>query len=108
MIKDKAKRNRRIRKKLFVDEYSVYGQELKVKIVDNEEQEDNFLDDFCELLGNMDMYCSSGGGSFLVCCHGSYALPSEEQMNKIKSILEQHSAVIRFGEFNPLNLHYLE
>ena len=106
MIKNYAKRNRRIRKKLFVDEYSVYGQEFDLKLIDDEEKEDNFLDDFCELIENMDMHCAGGNGGFLVCCNGRYDLPSEQQINKIKSTLEQHSAVVEFGEFKPLNLHY--
>ncbi|MCL1079684.1 DUF469 family protein [Parashewanella spongiae] len=106
VLKLNAKRNRRLRKKLFVDEYSVYGQKFKVKLVDNEEQEDNFLDDFCDLLGSMNMYCAGGNGGFLVCSHGRYDLPSVQQMERIQVLLEQHSAVIELGEFKPLNLHY--
>ena len=106
MIKQTAKRNRRIRKKLYLAEFSVFGQEFDVKLVEDDAQQDEFLDDFIDLIESLDMYCTGGNGGFLVCCNGRYDLPSDEQMSQIKSLLETHAAVSEFGEFKPLNLHY--
>ncbi|MBM7070598.1 DUF469 family protein [Shewanella sp. 202IG2-18] len=60
MIKQNAKWNERLRKKLFIDEYSVFGQEFGLKLVADPLEQDKFVDDLCELLGDMDMYCSGG------------------------------------------------
>ena len=42
MIKQNAKRNRRLRKKLFVDEYSVFGHEFAVTLVEESSEQEKF------------------------------------------------------------------
>ena len=62
-INQNIKRSRRLRKKLYIDEFSVYGFEITITFADFDENSfDAFLDEMVDFIESRNLIIGGGGG----------------------------------------------
>lgn len=99
LLKNKT---RRIRKKLFLGEFSVQGFELDCTVSTVDEAEyDQFVDDVLDALEARGLVCGGGGsvGSFsaFCCSETRYGSPTEGDRQAIDDWLKSHNKVSEYS-----------
>lgn len=97
-IDQNVKRNRRLRKKLFVNEYTVYGFEVSVSFDEMDESTlDLFLDEMVDFVASRNLMIAGGGGidvfDALVSSSDRYGSASEEDRHALSNWLAEKSLV---------------
>lgn len=91
-------RSRRLRKKLYLDEFTVLGFEFSCELnVNHEGDFDSLLDQFLEFIEGRKL-CMSGGGnteSFnaFICSEDRYGSPTNEDLAAVTLWLQSNSSV---------------
>lgn len=89
----KSNKSRRLRKKLYLDEFAIFGLEFSCELnLKNEEDFDSFLDQFIDFIESRNL-CMGGGGnteSFdgFICSDHRYGSASSEDRDAISGWLE--------------------
>jgi len=97
-INQNVKRSRRLRKKLFVDEFAVYGFEVTITFADFDENTfDAFLDEIVEFVVSKNLIIGGGGGvdefEGFISSNDRYGSATEEDRNAVSSWLEGQSII---------------
>lgn len=93
----KSNKSRRLRKKLYLDEFAIFGFEFSCKLnLKNEEDFDSFLDQFIDFIESRNL-CMGGGGnteSFdaFICSDHRYGSASSEDRDAISGWLESNGS----------------
>ena len=98
-------RNRRLRKKLYVDEFQILGFEFSCNLdLKTDDDFDRFLDEFLELVEQRNLCTASGGGndafSGLIMSDDRYGSATKEDQLAIETWLKSKSFVsnVKIGE----------
>lgn len=91
-------KKKRLRKKLYLGEFAVYGFQFECKVNSNTEEElDKFLDDVIDLVESRELVVVGGGNSdnfdMFVCSSYRYGSVTEEDRNAFTKWLSNHSLV---------------
>ncbi|MCP5078102.1 MAG: DUF469 family protein [Psychromonas sp.] len=97
-INQNIKRSRRLRKKLYIDEFSVYGFEIIITFADFDENTfDAFLDEMVDFIESRNLIIGGGGGvdefEAFVSSNERYGSASEDDRNAVSNWLEGRSVV---------------
>lgn len=92
------KRSRRLRKKLYIDEFSVYGFEITITFADFDENSfDAFLDEMVDFIESRNLVVEGGGGvdefEAFISSNKRYGSASEDDRNVISNWLESNSVI---------------
>lgn len=92
-MSDSSKRNRRLRKKLYLDEFAIQGFEFACDIKEaSQEEYDQFFDALVEVVGSRDLYVNLGDceGRFygIVTSGERYGSATEEDIAAVKAVLD--------------------
>ncbi|MCV6620144.1 MAG: YggL family protein [Cellvibrionaceae bacterium] len=92
-MSDAPKRNRRLRKKLYLDEFAIQGFEFACDVKEaSQEEYDQFFDALVEVIGSRDLYVNLGDcdGRFygIVTSGERYASATEEDIAAVKATLD--------------------
>ena len=92
-----TQRSRRLRKKLFLDEFAILGFEFSCCIEVKEKEFDELLDGFLDLIESRNL-CFGGGGdlntfSGLVCSNERYASASSDDQLALRDWLTKLDSV---------------
>ncbi len=112
-IKEKAKRNRRQRKKLYLDEFTVNGLYLRLTVDSDVEVQETFVDELTDFIDTNEMYGTGTYGigdkaEFWIFHNERYTSPSDEQATMLKRFLERHETVKAVENFKSINVNYPE
>ena len=112
-IKENAKRNRRQRKKLYLDEFTVNGLYFQLTVDSDVEVQENFVDELTDFVDTNEMYGTGTYGigdkaEFWVFHNERYASPTDEQAASLKGFLEKHGTVKAVENFKSINVNYPE
>lgn len=93
-----TKRSKRLRKKLFLDEFAVLGFELSFGFNDADiASTDEFYDNFFDLLNSIQLIAgggiNDGRAVFFICSAGRYASPNEEDIKIMMGWLKEYPGV---------------
>lgn len=93
-----VKRSRRLRKKLYVNEYTVYGFEVSVSFNDIDETTlDSFLDQVVDFVESNNLIIGGGGGvdvfDAFIYSKERYGSASEEDRNLVSEWLNSQAVV---------------
>lgn len=88
------KRSRRLRKKLYIDEFSVYGFEIKITFADFDENSfDAFLDEVVEFIESRNLMIEGGGGvdefEAFISSNERYGSATDDDRNAVSNWLEE-------------------
>ena len=88
-------RSRRLRKKLYVDEFAVYGFEFFCRLnIEDASEHDSLLDEFIEFIESHGLVMGGGANAKefegFVVSEGRYDSPSEKDRKAIDSWLNSH------------------
>jgi len=91
-------KKKRLRKKLYLGEFAVYGFQFECKVNSNTEEElDKFLDDIIDLVERRELVVAGGGEpenfDMFVCSSYRYGSVTEEDRNVFAKWLSNHSLV---------------
>ena len=93
-------KKKRLRKKLYLGEFTVYGFQFECKVNSNTEEElDKFLDDVIDLVESRELVVAGVGGGnsdnfdMFVCSSYRYGSVTEEDRNAFTKWLSNHSLV---------------
>ena len=97
-IDQNVKRSRRLRKKLYVNEYSVYGFEVSLSFKEMDERAlDPFLDEIVNFVESRNLMIAGGGGldvfDIFVSSSYRYGSASEEDRHALLNWLEKKSLI---------------
>ena len=97
-IEQNVKRSRRLRKKLYVDEYTVYGFEVEVSFDEMDEGTlDLFLDEMVDFVVARKLVIAGGGGidvfDAFISSNERYGSTSEEDRNALSNWLGEKSFI---------------
>ncbi|MFT6985758.1 MAG: hypothetical protein ACJAT7_001574 [Psychromonas sp.] len=97
-IDQNVKRSRRLRKKLYVDEYTVYGFEVSLSFKEMEESAlDPFLNDMVDFVESRNLMIAGGGGidvfDVFVSSIDRYGSASEEDRHALSNWLGEKSFI---------------
>ncbi|PKG40927.1 YggL family protein [Psychromonas sp. Urea-02u-13] len=92
------KRSRRLRKKLYIDEFSVYGFEITITFADFDENSfDAFLDEMVDFIESRNLVVEGGGGvdefEAFISSNERYGSASEDDRNVISTWLESKPVI---------------
>jgi len=95
-IDQNVKRSRRLRKKLYVNEYTVYGFEVSLSFKEMDESAlDPFLDEIVDFVESRNLMIAGGGGidvfDTFVSSSDRYGSASEEDRHALSKWLEEKS-----------------
>ncbi|KUJ75813.1 hypothetical protein AVO42_11070 [Thiomicrospira sp. XS5] len=90
-----ATRSRRLRKKLYLDEFSVYGFEVKAQCsLKNGQSYDEFIDSFLDFIERRGLLFGGGGEldrfDGFIASQQRYGSPDEDDRQAVKEWLERH------------------
>ncbi|GHF97390.1 YggL family protein [Thalassotalea marina] len=108
--KPRTTRSRRLRKKLYLDEFAVYGFEFSCDLgCENEESLDNFMDELIDFIEAQHL-CLGGGGdeksfSAFVCSDERYGSATQENIQNTHDWLTKHQLVsnVKMGDLVDAN-----
>lgn len=87
-----AKQKRRIRKKLHLDEFAVYGFIVSADCSQQDEGFEQFIDEFITYIESLGLMYGGGGDAegydIFVAARGRYDSPTEEQRQAVSSWIE--------------------
>lgn len=91
-------RNRRLRKKLYVDEFQILGFEFSSKLAfASEEEFYAFFDQFIDLIEHRNLCMGGGGGpeefSGFITSEARYGSATKEDQQAVETWLKSHSCV---------------
>lgn len=97
-IDQNVKRNRRLRKKLYVNEYTVYGFELSLSFKEIDENAlDPFLDEIADFVESRNLMIAGGGGidafDIFVFSSERYGSASEQDRHALSNWLEENALI---------------
>jgi len=97
-IDQNVKRSRRLRKKLYVNEYRVYGFEVSLSFKEMDESAlDPFLDEMVDFVGSRNLMIAGGGGidvfDAFVSSSDRYGSTSEEDRRVFSNWLKEKSLI---------------
>ncbi|MCL2913897.1 YggL family protein [Shewanella corallii] len=106
-------KSRRLRKKLYLGEFAVYGFQLQSQLTCDAEQEyDEFTDELMALLESRELCCvcgaSNGVCDAIIMPETRYGSPSEEDRQVLNDWLKGHAKVTEFQLGELLDLTYGE
>ena len=96
-----TRKSRRLRKKLYLDEFAVMGVELDCKLTCKDESElATIMDDFFVYVNTLNL-CIGGGGDLttfagFISSHERYGSVTESDITSISSWLKEQSIVSEF------------
>jgi len=90
-------KKKRLRKKLFLGEFAIYGFEFTCKVnLKSEAKLDQFLDEIIDLSESRKLHIGGGGGqsfAMFVCSEYDYGSATEEDREMFKEWLTNHHSV---------------
>jgi len=94
-----TRKNKRLRKKLYLGEFAVYGFEFYCKLNSNVEEDlDKFFDDIMNLVESRELMAGGGGNaddfSMFVCSVHRYGSTTEEDRDVIEKWLSDNNLVL--------------
>jgi len=97
-INQNIKRSRRLRKKLYLDEFSVYGFEITITFTDFDENSfDAFLDDMVDFIESKNLVIGGGGGvdefEAFISSSERYGSATEDDRTVVCNWLESKSVI---------------
>lgn len=108
---ENVKQNRRLRKKLYLGEFTVYGFDLSFDFDGMEPQgASDFLDEIIELVESRDLIIAGGGDTksfgLFICAAARYASATEEDRAALISWLEAKPVVKEIVAGELVNAYY--
>jgi len=94
----KNKRSKRLRKKLYLDEYAIFGFEFECHLsCTSEEDFDTFMDDVIDYLESRNLNVGGGGnvsafGGF-ICSNERYGSTTDQDIQEVQAWLSNHKMV---------------
>ncbi len=112
-LKENANRNRRQRKKLYLDEFTVNGLYFQLKVESDINVQTQFVDELTDFVDSNDMYGTgtygiSDNAEFWVFHNERYLSPTEEQSKGLQEFLEKNKSVLSVENFKNINVNYPE
>ncbi len=110
-LKNNQTRSRRLRKKLYLDEFAVSGFECACKIdVEIGAEFDAFIDDFVDFLDSQNLIAGGGGSpadfAMFVMSAKRYQSTSEADREAVKNWLSNHALVSTIVTGELVNAYY--
>ena len=103
-----ANRSKRLRKKLYLDEFSVFGFQLSFdfKNTDCEQSIDKFLDDVIEFVKSKSMCIGGGIDGYIVCKEGRYDSIAKRDINIFTKWMSERNDISNVVTSDLINAHY--
>ena len=97
-INKNIKRSRRLRKKLYIDEFAVYGFEITITFADFDENTfDTFLDEMFDFIESRNLIIGGGGGidefEAFISSNERYGSATEEDRSAVSKWLEGQAVI---------------
>jgi len=105
-----SNRSKRLRKKLYLDEFAIFGFEFECDLSCTDTEEfDKFMNDIIDYIESKNLNIGGGGnlnsfGGF-ICSNKRYESVTKEDINNLKSWLSNHQLVsnIKIGQLVDAN-----
>ncbi|MFB9886925.1 50S ribosome-binding protein YggL [Balneatrix alpica] len=104
-----TKRKRRLRKKLYLEEFAIFGFEFTCQSTVSRDEDDSFLDVFLEFTDSLHLICAVGFSpdtfSGFLCSEFRYGSPTNEDRVTVKAWLEAQAGItnVHIGELVDAN-----
>ena len=97
-IEQSSKRSRRLRKKLYIDEFAVYGFEVTITFADFDENTfDTLLNEMFDFVESRNLIIEGGGGvdefEAFISSNERYGSTTEDDRNAVSAWLEGKSVI---------------
>ncbi len=104
-------RSKRLRKKLYLDEFAIFGFEFECNLsCSSEEEFDKFIDEIVDYLESRNLNISGGGsvnsfGGF-ICSNERYGSVTTEDIENLQTWFSSHKLVSNIKIGNPVDAMY--